>query len=166
MCGSRNFRRGGGGGESRSIWQFLYIFSPKLIWLISKKIIIFQSSRGVQLFQGVQLLIPYRNPYNMIFQGGAGSGPLFPSGSALAPTDPTIHPPACTPSTNTLTHIPTHLNPHPLTHPSTHPQEALNRFDLSIIFFGIWVPDQRCILKESLRSNWRIVLKLVFKYSL
>ena len=42
-------------------------------WLISKKTIIFQGSRGgptfsrggSNFFQGVQLLIPYRNPYNL-----------------------------------------------------------------------------------------------------
>ena len=56
---------GGGGGSQGQSDNFYTFFSPKLIWLISKKIIIFQSSRGVQLFQGVQLLIPYRNPYNL-----------------------------------------------------------------------------------------------------
>ena len=47
----------------------------------------FQGGGGVQLFpEGVQLLIPYTNPYNLWFsRGGGGSGPpVPPSGSALA----------------------------------------------------------------------------------
>ena len=57
MRGSRNFVQGGGG--SRSIWQkssdnlflvFSLFYSRK--WLISKKTIIFQGSRGVQHFPG------------------------------------------------------------------------------------------------------------------
>ena len=42
------------------------------LFSISKKTIIFQGSRGGPTFSGgggVQLLIPYRNPYNVIFQG-------------------------------------------------------------------------------------------------
>ena len=40
---------------------FLFFFVLSLLWLISKKTIIFQGSRGA----GVQLLIPYRNPYDL-----------------------------------------------------------------------------------------------------
>ena len=117
MCGSRYFRQGGGGGGGGgpgqsdkksydSLFFFFVFFSPQLFftevkWLISKKSIIFQGSRGgptfsrggptfsrgVQLFPGgVQLLVPYRNPYNLWFSrgGGGGSGPpVPPSGSAL-----------------------------------------------------------------------------------
>ena len=49
----------------------------------------FNIFQGVQLFPGggggVQLLIPYRNPYTCDFPGGGGSGPPAPppSGSAL-----------------------------------------------------------------------------------
>ena len=92
MRGSRNFRQGGG---SRSVWPkkdltrfFFYssAYFTEVKWSISKKSIIFQGSRGdptfprgVQHFpggsnifqggstfsRGVQLLIPYRNPYNL-----------------------------------------------------------------------------------------------------
>ena len=83
MRGSRNFRQGGGGGggggpgqsDKKSSFLFFFFFfffssaySSEVKWLISKKTIIFQGSRGVQLFPGgggVQLLIPYRNPYNL-----------------------------------------------------------------------------------------------------
>ena len=81
MRGSRNFRRGGGGGggpgqsdkKSSDVFFLFVFFCPQLILqksngLISKKTIIFQGSRGVQLFPGgwgVQLLIPCRNPYNL-----------------------------------------------------------------------------------------------------
>ena len=46
-------------------------------WLISKKTIIFQGSRRGPTFSsggggGVQLLIPYRNPYNLWFSRGSG----------------------------------------------------------------------------------------------
>ena len=81
MRGSRNFRQGGGGGggvqvnltKKADVFFFFFFFlssaySSEVKWLISKKTIIFQGSRGVQLFPGgggVQLLIPYRNPYNL-----------------------------------------------------------------------------------------------------
>ena len=110
MCGSRYFRQGGGGGGGGpgqsdkksydSLFFFFVFFSPQLFftevkWLISKKSIIFQGSRGgptfsrggptfsrgVQLFPGgVQLLVPYRNPYNLWFSRGGGGGldPLSP----------------------------------------------------------------------------------------
>ena len=89
MRGSRNFRQGGGGGgggpgqqsdkKSSDNVFFQVFFSPlayftEVKWSISKKSITFQGSigehfpggGGVQLFPGeVQLLIPYRNPYNL-----------------------------------------------------------------------------------------------------
>ena len=92
MRGSRNFRqRGGGGGGGVQVnltkkaltalfffFFFFFFFKSsayftEVKWLFSKKTIVFQGSRGgptfsrgVQLLQGgggVQLLIPYRNPY-------------------------------------------------------------------------------------------------------
>ena len=98
MRGSRNFRQGG----SRSILQkkaltfFVFFLSSAYLsevkQLISKKTIIFQGSRGGPTFSRVtrvQLLIPYRNPYNLWFsRGGGGGGGVRipcppPSGSAL-----------------------------------------------------------------------------------
>ena len=88
MRGSRNFRQGGGGGggggpgqSDKKIFDnvFFFVFflssaySSEVKWLISKKTIIFQGSRGSNFFQGgggVQLLIPYRNPYNLWFSRG------------------------------------------------------------------------------------------------
>ena len=107
MRGSRNFRQGGGGGGgSRSIWQKKlwqpFIFSPQLILLKSnglfrRKLSFFKVPEGVQHFPGgpsfsrggggggggVQLLIPYRNPYNLWFSRGGVRTPCPPSGSAL-----------------------------------------------------------------------------------
>ena len=87
MRGSRNFRQGGGGGggvqvnlTKKALAAFFFSFfflvlSTEVKWLNSKKTIIFQGSRGVQHFpgggggptfsRGVQLLIPYRNLYNL-----------------------------------------------------------------------------------------------------
>ena len=83
MSGSRNFRQGGGGGwgwggpgqSDKKALTFSFAFFLVLSLSISKQYIIFQGfrggltfSRGVQLFPGgggVQLLIPYRNPYNL-----------------------------------------------------------------------------------------------------
>ena len=74
MRGSRNFRQGGGGGPGQSDKKALTTFFLVLSlfysrkWLMSKKTIIFQGSRGgqhfpggggVQLFPG--LLIPVEN---------------------------------------------------------------------------------------------------------
>ena len=95
-----------GGGGSRSVWQkkfwrfFFFFFSPQLI--LQKSNGQFQRNLsffkvpgggggvqhfpgGVQLFPGggVQLLIPYRNPYNLWFSRGVRT-PCPPSGSALA----------------------------------------------------------------------------------
>ena len=64
-------------------------------WLISKKNIIFQVSGGGPSLSrggggptfsrggGVELLIPYRDPYNLWFSGGSGPPVPPPSGSAL-----------------------------------------------------------------------------------
>ena len=87
MRGSRNFRQGGPGQSDKKssdnvIFFFYFFFKSsayftEVKWSISKNSIIFQGSResptfsrgGVQLFPGgggeVQLLIPYRNPYNL-----------------------------------------------------------------------------------------------------
>ena len=68
------FVRGGPGQfDKKSSDVFFFVFflssaySSEVKWLISKKTIIFQGSRGSNFFQGggVQLLIPYRNPYNL-----------------------------------------------------------------------------------------------------
>ena len=91
MRGSRNFRQGGGGGgggvqvnltKKADIFFLSSAYSSEVKWLISKKTIIFQGSRGSNFFQGgggggVQLLIPYRNPYNLWFSRG-GPDPLSP----------------------------------------------------------------------------------------
>ena len=87
MRGSRNFRqgRGGGGpGQSDKKSSDNRFFSPQLILLKSnglfrRKLSFFKVPEGVQHFPGgggggsiffqggggVQLLIPYRNPYNL-----------------------------------------------------------------------------------------------------
>ena len=80
MRGSRNFRQGGGGGPGQSDKKALTAFFLVLSlfysrkWLISKKTIIFQGSRGGPTFSrgggggvnffrggGFQLLIPIEN---------------------------------------------------------------------------------------------------------
>ena len=83
-------------GGSWSIWQkssdvFVFLvlslfYKIKVKWLISKKTIIFQGSGGGPTFSrggGVQLLIPFRNPYNLWFSRGVRPPPP-PLGSALA----------------------------------------------------------------------------------
>ena len=93
MRGSRNFRQGGGGGGVQVsltkissdkafffIFFFFFFFSPQLILQkstcqIQRNISFFKVPEGVQPFAGgsnffqggggVQLLIPYRNPYNL-----------------------------------------------------------------------------------------------------
>ena len=74
MRGSRNFRQGVGGGgpgqsdkkSSDNVFFFVFFlssaYSSEVKWLISKKTIIFQGSRGVQLFPGGG--------------GGGGGGPI------------------------------------------------------------------------------------------
>ena len=83
MCGSRNFRKWFHLSSKSSDTTFLlllYLFYRSPYGLL-KKTIIFQGSgsrwvyhfprgRGSNFFNGVQLLIPHRNPYNLvIFQG-------------------------------------------------------------------------------------------------
>ena len=103
MRGSRNFRQLGGGGDgvqvnlafkksSDDAFLFLF-FSPQLILQKSsgffhRKLLLPRFQWGWNIFQGdptfnrgVQLLFPYRNPYNLWFS--RGSGPPAPlSGSA------------------------------------------------------------------------------------
>ena len=97
MRGSRNFRQGGGPGHSDKKSSDNAFFSRQLILLKSngsfrRKLSFFKVPEGVQLFsggptftKGVQLLIPYRNPYNLSFSRGGGGvwTPCPPSGSAL-----------------------------------------------------------------------------------
>ena len=90
MRGSRNFHRRGGG--SRSVWQkssdndflvlSLFYRSQKVnfkeIYRFSRLQMGSNFFQGVQLFPGgVQLLIPYRNPFNLWFSRG-GPDPLPP----------------------------------------------------------------------------------------
>ena len=82
MCGSRIFRQGGPGHSDKKessenvLFQSSAYFT-EVNWSISKKSIIFQSSRGGSIFSrgwgsiffrgggggDVELLIPYRYPY-------------------------------------------------------------------------------------------------------
>ena len=97
---------GGGPGPSvikisDSVFFLINLFYRMPIFYFKENytFILFQGSRGaptffpgggVQLFlrgggMGVQLLIPYRNPYNLcFFRVGGGSWPLAPSGWAYA----------------------------------------------------------------------------------
>ena len=79
MRGSRNFRRGGPGQSDKKSSDNFFFFSPQLILLKSNGQ--FQRNLSFSRFQkgsnvsgggggpifsrGVQLLIPYRNPYNL-----------------------------------------------------------------------------------------------------
>ena len=100
MRGSRKFRKGGGPGQSdrKSSDNFFFSFPFFLVLSLflrksngqfQRNLSFFKVSEGVQNFPGgsnfFQLLIPYRNPYNLWFSRG-GSGPPAPppSGSALA----------------------------------------------------------------------------------
>ena len=86
--------------KKKKLWKRFFwssAYSTEVKWLISKKSIIFQGSRGnptysrgIQLFPGgggVQLLIPKETHITCDFPGGGGSGPAAPppppSGSAL-----------------------------------------------------------------------------------
>ena len=97
-------RGGGGGGPGQCdkkssgdvFFFFFFSFSPQLVLQelngqFLRNLIFFHGSRGgptfsrgSNFFQGVQLLIPYRNPYNVIFQWGGGGG----SGPPVSPLDP------------------------------------------------------------------------------
>ena len=87
----------GGPGQSDKKALATFFFSPQLILqksngYIQRKLSFFKVPEGVQHFpggptvsRGVQLLIPYRNPYNLWFSRGVRTPcppPLF--GSALA----------------------------------------------------------------------------------
>ena len=72
----QEFSSGGGGGsgqpgKKKALTTFFFkssAYFTEVKWSISETSIIFQGSRGVQLFPGgggVQLLIPYRTPYNL-----------------------------------------------------------------------------------------------------
>ena len=99
MRGSRNFRQGGGGGPGQSDKKALTTVFLVLSLFYWSQMVYFEENyhfsrfqRGSNIFQGgsiffqggggVQLLIPYRNPYNLWFSRG-GLDPLSPSGSAL-----------------------------------------------------------------------------------
>ena len=71
MRRSRNLRQGGPGQSDKKSSDNVFFFSPQLILQKSngqfkKNLSFFKVPEGVQLFPGgVQLLIPYRNPYNL-----------------------------------------------------------------------------------------------------
>ena len=74
MSGSRNFRKGGGGGPGQSgkkssdDFLFLFFFKSSAYF-----------TEGGGGGGGFQLVIPYRNPYNLWFsRGGGGPDPLSP----------------------------------------------------------------------------------------
>ena len=110
MRGSRNFRQGGGGVQVsltkkssdnlKSFFFLFFFFSPQLILPKSngqyqRNLSFFKVPEGVQHFPGgggsnffqggggVQLLILYRNPYNLSFSSGGSGPPVPPSESAL-----------------------------------------------------------------------------------
>ena len=71
MRGSRNLHQGGPGQSDKKSSDNVVFFSPQLILQKSngqfkRNLSFFKVPEGVQLFPGgVQLLIPYRNPYNL-----------------------------------------------------------------------------------------------------
>ena len=71
MRRSRNLRQGGPGQSDKKSSDIVFFFGPRLILQKSngqfkKNLSFFKVPEGVQLFPGgVQLLIPYRNPYNL-----------------------------------------------------------------------------------------------------
>ena len=102
MRGSRIFRRGGGGGGGGGrVRVNLTKKAPTTFFLVLSlfykcQMVNFEENyhfprfqRGSNIFQGggggggVQLFIPYRNPYNLWFSRGVRT-PWTPSGSALA----------------------------------------------------------------------------------
>ena len=97
MRGSRIFRQGGAPGQSdkKSPDNVFFLVLSLFYW---SRLVNFEENyhfsrfqRGSNIFQGggptfsrgVQLLIPYRNPYNLWFSRGFRT-PWPPSGSALA----------------------------------------------------------------------------------
>ena len=80
MRGSRNFRRGGGGGggggvqvnlTKKTLTRFFCLFFLVLSLFYRSQMVNFSENyhfsrfqRGSNISRGVQLLIPYRNPYN------------------------------------------------------------------------------------------------------
>ena len=96
MRGSRNFRQSDKKSSDSVVCLFVAFFlvlGLEVKWLIQRKISFSRFRRGSKFFQGgptfsrgggVLLLIPYRNPKNVIFQGGGVRTPCPPpSGSAL-----------------------------------------------------------------------------------
>ena len=106
MRGSRNFRQGGPGQSDKekssdNVFFFFFFFLVLSLFYRSQMVNlkeiyhfsrfqrrsnIFQGGGGGSNFSqggGVQLLIPYRNPYNLCFFKGVPD-PCPPSGSALA----------------------------------------------------------------------------------
>ena len=90
MRGSRNFRQGGVQVNLTFVLFFFVFFlssaySSEVKWLISKKTIIFQGSRGVKLFPGggggSNCLFPIETHITCDFPGGVRT-PVPPSGSA------------------------------------------------------------------------------------
>ena len=93
MRGSRNFRQGcpGQSDKKKALTTFFFsFFCPQLILQKSngqfqRNLSFLKVPEGVQLFpgvvqlfsRGVQLLVPYRNPYNLWFSRG-GPDPLPP----------------------------------------------------------------------------------------
>ena len=101
MRGSRNVRRGGGGGgcpgqSDKNCADNVFILVLSLLYrsqMVSFKVM-YHFSRfhfpRVQLFPGggVQLLIPYRNPYNLWFSRGVTT--------PAPPPPPPLDPHLCT----------------------------------------------------------------------
>ena len=98
MRGSRNFRQGGPGQSDKKISNNVFFLVLSLFYrsqMVNFKEIfhysrfqrgsnIFQGGGGVLLFlEGIQLLIPNTNPYNLWFSRGGSGPPAPPSGSAL-----------------------------------------------------------------------------------
>ena len=93
MHGSRNFRQGGPGQSDKKALMFFFVFFLGLgLFYRSqmvnfKESIIFQGSRGGQLFPGgggSNCLFPIETHITCDFPGGGGPDPLSPpSGSTL-----------------------------------------------------------------------------------
>ena len=95
----QEFSSGGGGGpgqsDKKALFFFFFFTSPQLILQKSngqfhRNLSFFNVPGGSNFFQGagVQLLIPYINPFNLWFSRGEGvRTPYPPSGSALVSRD-------------------------------------------------------------------------------